>query len=76
MLHKQAKVVALNRLVLDNLPYQPGQKVEVVVYAKDEMSSRMAKWRTLLNETQALPQTGQITDDEIEAEIEAFWEGS
>jgi hypothetical protein len=76
MLHKQAKVVAPNRLVLDNLPYQPGQEVEVVVYAKDEMPSRMAKWRTLLNETQALPQTRQITDDEIEAEIEAFREGS
>jgi hypothetical protein len=57
---------------LGDLPYQPGQEVEVVVYAKDEMSSQMAKWRTLLNEMQALPQTRQVTDDEIEA----FREGS
>ncbi len=76
MLHKQAKVVAPNRLVLDDLPYQPGQEVEVVVYVKDEMVSRIAKWRTLLSETQTLPQARQITDDEIEAEIEAFREGS
>ena len=41
-----------------------------------QRQQRTEKWRTLLKETQSLPQTLNITDAEIAAEIEAYRSGA
>ena len=64
-------------LVLTDLPFKQGQVVEVVVIAQDngESEERVRALQALLKETQALPQTQAITEDEIAAEIDAYRAG-
>lgn len=61
-----------NQLVLDNLPFQQGQRVEVVLLVEDLPAYRVAEIRELLRVTQALPQAQSITEDEIAAEVAAY----
>ena len=61
------------QIVLNNLPFQPGQRVEVVLLAEDEpLVSRARELRELYQTTQALPQAQAISEDEIAAEIAAY----
>ena len=61
------------QLVLDDLPFRPGQQVEVVILADEERQhAPFAELQALFRETQALPQARTITDEEIAAEIEAY----
>lgn len=60
-------------LVLSNLPFKPGQKVEVIVLAEDNSRARLAEQiKKLFNEIQALHADNPLTDAEIAAEIEAY----
>jgi hypothetical protein len=60
------------KIVLSDLPFQPGQKVEVLVLAQDEGRIQVIqRLDVLLKTTQTLPQVQAITDDEIAAEIAA-----
>ncbi len=59
-------------LVLTNLPFQQGQRVEVVLLAEDEPTYRVAEVRELFQATQILPQAQTITEEEIAAEIAAY----
>lgn len=62
-----------NRIVLSNLPFPPGQQVEVLLIANDD--ARTTSYRELQNlfkKTQRLPQAKAISEDEIIAEIEAY----
>jgi hypothetical protein len=62
--------------VLSDLPFQPGQRVEVVVIAEDEPpANRVRELRELFQTTQALPQAQAITEDDIAAEIAAYRAG-
>ncbi len=64
------------QIVLSDLPFQPGQRVEVVVIAEDEQpANRVRELRELFQATQALPQAQAITEDEIAAEIAAYRAG-
>ena len=63
-----------NRLVLTRLPFNRGQRVEVVLRDVDE-SALLAELRDLFTETQALPQLQTLTEDEIAAEIGAYRSG-
>ncbi len=60
-----------SRLVLSNLPFPAGQRVEVIVTA-DERSAPVQQLKELLRTTQALPQAQSISEEEIRAEIEAY----
>jgi len=60
------------RVVLSNLPFRPGQRVEVVVIADDERAARVAGLKVLFSDTQSLPQARAISEDEIAAEIAAY----
>jgi hypothetical protein len=60
------------QLILTNLPFLEGQRVEVVMLAEDEPAYRVAEVRELFRTTQALPQIQSITEDEIAAEIAAY----
>ena len=60
-----------NRLVLTDLPFRPGQRVEVVLVDSDDRADRASELRALLARTQGLPQARAISDEEIAAEIAA-----
>ena len=64
-----------NRLVLTNLPFRPGQRVEVVVIDEGERAERLGALKALLAKTQALPQARTISEEEIAAEIAAYRSG-
>ena len=64
------------KLVLSDLPFQPGQRVEVVLIAEDEGREKsVQELRTLLKKTQALPEARTVTDDMIAEEVAAYRAG-
>ena len=64
------------RVVLSDLPFQPGQRVEVIILAEDNESSVLVqRLQALLKETQALHADNLMTDEEIISEIEAYRRG-
>lgn len=65
-----------NNLVLSNLPFQPGQRVEVIIWAENNERAEISKKvRDLFDLTQAIPGVQEITEEEIAAEIEAYRRG-
>jgi hypothetical protein len=65
-----------NNVVLSNLPFQRGQRVEVIILAEDNERSAMSeKIRDLFDRTQSLPEVQEITEEDIAAEIEAYRRG-
>jgi hypothetical protein len=63
-------------IVLTDLPLQPGQKVEVIVFAdEEEQKERLRNLRALLKETQGLPEAKAISDDEIAEEVATYRAG-
>ena len=63
-------------LVLNDLPFRPGQQVEVVLLAEETPPSiSPSEMQALFRDTQALPVARTITEDEIAAEIEAYRAG-
>ena len=65
-----------NQVVLSNLPFQPGQRVEVIILAEDnERAALSQKLRDLFDKTQALPGVQELSEEEIAAEIEAYRRG-
>jgi len=64
------------QIVLSNVPFQPGQRVEVVLIAEEERpAARVQELRALFQATQALPQAQVVTEDDIAAEIAAYRAG-
>jgi hypothetical protein len=61
------------RIVLTDLPFPAGQRVEIVVIANGrDQASRAQALQALLKETQALPQAQALSEEEIAAEIAAY----
>lgn len=60
------------KLVLNDLPFQPGQRVEVVLLAEEQPGFSLAELQALFQETQTLPTAQTITEEEIMTEIEAY----
>ncbi len=75
--HREYITVQESRqIVLSNVPFQPGQRVKVVLIAEEERpAARVLELRALLQATQALPQAQAITEEEIAAEIAAYRAG-
>lgn len=64
------------QIVLSNLPFRPGQLVEVLVLGEDRVQDDLTeKLALLFEETQALPQVQVLTEAEIAAEIAAYRSG-
>lgn len=61
------------QLVLSDLPFRAGQRIEVVLIAEEdnESATRLRELQALFKTTQALPQAEAISEDEIAAEIAA-----
>lgn len=71
-----ATVQASRQIVLSDVPFQPGQRVEVVLIAEEERpAARIQELRALFKATQALPLAGAISEEEIAAEIAAYRAG-
>lgn len=63
-------------VILSDLPFQPGQRVEVIILAQsNERLVLASQLRELLKDTQALHADNPLTDEEIAAEIEAYRQG-
>ncbi len=66
----------VNRIVLDNVPVQPGDRVEVVVRPQDKQRSDIVKrMGQLLQKTQSLPQLQKLSEEDIAAEISDYRNG-
>ena len=64
------------QVVLNDVPFQPGQRVEVLVLTTSEADQETThELEALFKETQALPQTQALTDEEIAAEVAAYRNG-
>ncbi|MEA5617897.1 hypothetical protein VB711_08605 [Cronbergia sp. UHCC 0137] len=64
------------QVVLSDLPFQVGQRVEIIVLAEDNPQATISnKLRNLFDKTQAIPGVEEVTDEEIAAEIEAYRRG-
>ena len=73
---RYATVQKSKQIVLSDVPFQPGQQVEVVVLAEEGQSINLVReLREVLQATQELPQAQAIREDEIAAEIAAYRAG-
>ncbi len=64
-----------NNVVLSGLPFQSGQRVEIIILeSENERAEISQKLRNLFDKTQNLPGV-QITEEEIAVEIEAYRRG-
>jgi hypothetical protein len=64
------------QVILSDLPFQAGQRVEIIILAEDNPKSEIRKkLRDLFDKTHLLPEVQDITEVEIAAEIEAYRSG-
>ena len=75
--HKMYTIVKdPGKLILDDVPFDKGQRVEVLLLAPDnDEVDRAARLKALFKETQGLPQMQGITEEEIAAEIDLYRSG-
>lgn len=65
-----------NKVVIPDVPFQPGQVVEVLLLVREDgQTGALQRLDQLLKTTQALPHVQALTDDDIAAEIEAYRNG-
>ena len=63
------------RVVLEDLPFRQGQRVEIVVLGRTVTEERLHQLQALLRDTQALPQAKALTEEELAQEVEAYRAG-
>ncbi|WP_448266265.1 hypothetical protein [Nostoc sp. DSM 114159] len=64
------------QLVLSDLPFKAGQRVEVIILAEDNQKVTLAQEvKKLFKEIQAMHADNPLTDEEIAAEIEVYRRG-
>ncbi|MFB6276690.1 MAG: hypothetical protein ABEI32_11185 [Halothece sp.] len=64
------------QVILSDLPFSPGQRVEVIVIAENEQpESLTSRFQQLLKETQAIHAISPLTEEDIQTEIEAYRRG-
>lgn len=67
----------LKQVILSDVPFRIGEKVEIVVLTADDSSraKRVRRLKNLFKETQSLPQIQAISEDDILREVEAYRNG-
>ncbi len=64
------------QVILSDLPFQPGQRVEVIMLAENNPRETLAaEIKKLFKEIQATHADNPLTDEEIAAEIDAYRRG-
>jgi len=66
------------RIVLSNMPFRVGEKVEIVVLAAEDnnRAERVSQLQELFKVTQSLPQAETLSEDDILREVEAYRSGN
>lgn len=73
---KYVTIQKKGNLVLNDLPFRQGQRVEVLIIAEEEeRKKRVSDLRTLLKKTQKLPKVKAVSDATIAEEIAAYRAG-
>lgn len=72
---KNAVIEADGKLTLSELPFQPGQQVEVRLSVVGETTSQLDNLKAAFRETQQIPQAKKISEQEIADEIAAYRAG-
>jgi hypothetical protein len=61
------------QVVLENVPFRPGQRVEVLLIAsKSDEMGRSPGIQALFKETQSLPQIRSLSEEDIAEEVAAY----
>jgi transcription elongation factor len=61
------------KIILENTPFQPGDRLEVLLISQEESdASIVERMEALFRQFQSLPQAQHLTDEEIIAEIAAY----
>ncbi len=65
------------QVVLSDVPFRVGEKVEIVVLTAEDgdRAERIRKLKNLFRETQSLPQIQALSEDDILREVEAYRNG-
>jgi hypothetical protein len=64
------------KVILSDLPFRQGQRIEVVVLAKDAVDAdRLQQLKDLFKATQSLPQIQPLSEEDITREVEAHRSG-
>jgi hypothetical protein len=65
------------QVVLSDVPFRIGEKVEIVVLTAEDTDAkeRVRKLKNLFKETQSLPQIQTLSEDDILREVEAYRSG-
>lgn len=64
------------QVILSNVPFRPGEQVEIVVLAADgDNAARVRALEDLFKATQSLALAQSLTEDEIMREVEAYRSG-
>lgn len=67
-----ARITKSRRVVLSDLPFEEGQRVEVVVLGNDRTNNSIEQARILFDETQALPTSRAVNEEEIREEVAKY----
>jgi len=64
------------RVILSDVPFRSGQRVEVLLLAADDdRDTQVQELQALFKSTQSLPKTRAIREEDIAEEIEAYRSG-
>jgi hypothetical protein len=70
---KQVTVNDSKQLILSDLPFKPGQQVEIQIKVVEKDRSAIAQeLKALFKELQSLPSSEALTEEDIAAEIDAY----
>lgn len=70
-----AEVDTDGRLVVEGVPFQPGALIEVLLVDAQTEAADPESWRALFRYIQSLPQSREITEEDIAREIDAYRSG-
>jgi hypothetical protein len=72
----RAKIDEEGKLIIDGVPYERGEMVEVFILPASENYSELAsEWYSLLRDIQANYNSSGIDESDIRSEIESFRKG-
>ncbi|MFH0925472.1 MAG: hypothetical protein V1872_07565 [bacterium] len=60
------------KVVLSNMPFKSGEKVEIVVIEAEEQKTKAKELKRLFKETQSLPQVKRIKEEDLIKEVKKY----
>jgi len=72
MVKMQTEVQNSGQIVLEGLPFKKGEIVDIIIVTKNEIMDRLKEWKMLLKVTQTHVQEYDVTEQDIEEEINLY----